>query len=138
MTDLPDIALSIRQPWAWAILHAGKDIENRSWSTSFRGPVAIHAGKGMTKGEYNEFNYVFMRMAGAQDQAWLDKWHGVTPAPYKLDRGGIVGVAEITGCVNRSASPWFFGTWGFVIANARPVEFIPCTGKLGFFRWRNQ
>ena len=26
-------ALSIRQPWAWAILHAGKDIENRDWRT---------------------------------------------------------------------------------------------------------
>ena len=37
-------ALSIRQPWAWAILHAGKDIENRSWRTAFRGEVLIHAG----------------------------------------------------------------------------------------------
>lgn len=30
-SDLPPLALSIRQPWAWAILCAGKDIENRSW-----------------------------------------------------------------------------------------------------------
>ena len=27
-----DIALSIRAPWAWAIFHAGKDIENRTWA----------------------------------------------------------------------------------------------------------
>lgn len=33
------IALSIRQPWAWHILHSGKDIENRDWPTKFRGRV---------------------------------------------------------------------------------------------------
>lgn len=29
MENLPDLALSVRQPWAWAIIHAGKDVENR-------------------------------------------------------------------------------------------------------------
>jgi hypothetical protein len=45
-------ALSIRQPWAWLILHAGKDIENRDWPTRFRGRFLIHAAKGMTRDEY--------------------------------------------------------------------------------------
>lgn len=31
MADIPHLALSVRQPWAWAIIHAGKDIENRTW-----------------------------------------------------------------------------------------------------------
>ena len=35
--------LSVRQPWAWAIIHGGKDVENRNWYTSFRGTLAIHA-----------------------------------------------------------------------------------------------
>src|ERR1017187_9047245 len=35
--------LSIRQPWAHAILHLGKDVENRSWSTPYRGSILIHA-----------------------------------------------------------------------------------------------
>src|SRR3990167_9411398 len=48
----PMKALSIRQPWAWLILHAGKDIENRGWPTSFRGRFLIHASKGMTRAEY--------------------------------------------------------------------------------------
>ena len=29
-------ALSIRPPWAWAILHAAKDVENRTWKTNIR------------------------------------------------------------------------------------------------------
>jgi hypothetical protein len=40
-------ALSVRQPWAWAIIHAGKDIENWTWRTHYRGEVAIHASSKM-------------------------------------------------------------------------------------------
>lgn len=47
-------ALSIRQPWAWLIVNGFKDIENRSWHTKYRGPVLIHASKGLTRKEYDE------------------------------------------------------------------------------------
>ena len=43
MTALPRLALSIRQPWAWAIINAGKDIEYRQWRTSHRGLFCIRA-----------------------------------------------------------------------------------------------
>lgn len=38
--------LTVRQPWAWAIIHGGKDVENRvrNLAGDYRGPVAIHAG----------------------------------------------------------------------------------------------
>jgi len=35
--------LSICQPWAHAIVFMTKRIENRSWSTPYRGPLLIHA-----------------------------------------------------------------------------------------------
>ena len=38
-------ALSLRQPWPWAILTLGKDVENRTWKTNFRGRVMLHASK---------------------------------------------------------------------------------------------
>lgn len=41
-TDLR--ALSIRQPWAEAILTGAKQIENRTWSTSYRGLLVLHTG----------------------------------------------------------------------------------------------
>lgn len=47
-------ALSIRQPWAWLIVHGGKDIENRSWHTKFRGRFLVHAAKGMTSNEFTQ------------------------------------------------------------------------------------
>lgn len=44
--NLPPMSyLSVRQPWAHAIVTGIKPIENRSWKTSFRGPLLIHAGK---------------------------------------------------------------------------------------------
>lgn len=38
-------ALSLWRPWPWLILHAGKDVENRTWSTRYRGLLVLHAGK---------------------------------------------------------------------------------------------
>lgn len=135
MVDLPRMALSIRQPWAWAIVHAGKDIENRDWPTRFRGPVCIHAAKTMTRNEYDAANQVIQRAVGRVDQVWLDRWLGVTAAPARLVFGGIIGTAEIVDCVDASDSPWFFGRYGFVLRNAQPVGFIPVKGALGFFDW---
>jgi hypothetical protein len=37
-------ALTVQQPWAWAIIHGGKDVENRTQAWKYRGPLAIHAG----------------------------------------------------------------------------------------------
>jgi hypothetical protein len=48
--------------------------------------------------------------------------------------GGIVGQAELVGCVTESSSRWFCGPYGFVIRDARPLPFKPCRGALGFFK----
>lgn len=60
------------------------------------------------------------------------------PEPADLPKGGIVGTARIVDCVAQHASPWFFGRWGLVLADARPVKLIPVKGCLGFFDWRDQ
>ena len=53
-----------------------------------------------------------------------------------LARGGIVGQATILDCVDHHSSEWFTGLYGFVMADAKPVPFIPCRGSLGFFEVR--
>jgi hypothetical protein len=123
-------ALSIRQPWAWAIIHAGKDIENRSWATSYRGPVLIHAAKGMTRREYENFLDV---LRDSSPLTCAINVAGGLPAYKDLLRGGIVGKAHIVDCVGRHSSPWFFGRFGFVLADMEPMPFTPLRGALGFF-----
>ncbi len=43
------MALSIRPAWAWAIIHGGKDVENRSTRTSFRGRFLVHASLALKR-----------------------------------------------------------------------------------------
>lgn len=118
-------ALSIRQPWAWAILHAGKDIENRDWPTKFRGTVAVHAAKGMTNDEY-QLAREFMIDAGV---AAPD-----IPLAHAIRRGAIIGLVDIIDCVDESDSLWFCGHYGFILANPRPLPTpIPCSGTLNFW-----
>ena len=121
-------ALSIRAPWWWIILHGGKDIENRDWKTNYRGTVLIHASKWWSLRAVAE---------DAEDASKLSAKKTGAKTTYRQmrDAGGcIVGRAEIVDCVNESDSPWFFGKFGFVLAN--PVAFvepIPCKGALSFF-----
>jgi hypothetical protein len=128
LQDIPSRALSVRQPWAWAIVHAGKDVENRSWQAvnhglAVRGRIAIHAAKGMTKYEYDDARE-FMAKIGVE-----------CPPAKDLMRGGIIGAATVVDVVSDSASNWFFGPRGLVLADAKPCDFIPSVGALGYFKW---
>ena len=127
--ELPRLALSVRQPWAWAIIYAGKDIENRSWQAvnhglRQRGRIAIHAAKGMTRDEYEDTD------------AFLTRLGHVCPAPQLLLRGGIIGSVEVVDVVSESDSPWFFGPRGLVLRDPRPCNFVPAVGQLGYFEWK--
>lgn len=108
--------ISIRQPWAALIVHGFKPIENRSRRANYRGPIAIHAG-------------LFRPPAALL--AEIEKHFRVKIPP--LQYGGVIGTAEIVDCVTQSRSKWFWGPFGFVLRNAKPVPFIPCQGALGFF-----
>lgn len=150
MTDLstlPARALSIRQPWAWAILNAGKDIENRSRRFHYRGPICIHASLKMTSIDISSFLWTTNDVAAWHRQKPVSTREAkveppsvddLCPPSYDaLDRGGIIGTAEIVDCIETSDSPWFFGPYGLVLRNVQPVPFIPVKGALGLFRWRN-
>lgn len=128
---IPELALSVRQPWAWAIVAGFKDIENRTLASVRTGRLdrlgryAVHAAKGMTRAEYLD-GFLMMRDIGI-----------MCPPPGALVRGAIVGAVDIVGCVKHSTSPWFFGPRGLMLYNAvRLGAPIPCVGALGFFKWQ--
>lgn len=134
MTDLPKIAISVRQPWAWAIFN-GKDVENRSRFAIERGGmsalvgkrIAIHASKGMTRDEYFDAFDTIRRIVGR------------VPDPDKLTRGGIIGSVIVGGIVKNerdALSPWFFGPWALRLVDPIPCEFVGAVGFLGAFEWR--
>ena len=131
LTPATNVALSIRQPWAWLILNAGKDVENRDWSTIYRGPVLIHASKTMTKADYESCQLFLSAIAG---EICFDPGLAFpTFEELRAQTGGIVGQVDITDCVNESKSPWFCGEFGFVLANPKPLPLTPYKGMLKFF-----
>jgi hypothetical protein len=124
-------ALSVRAPWWWFILHAGKDIENRDWFTRFRGTIYIHASKtSVWRDTIDDIDAALSCCGRHRKEVAL----ALSFEQLEKGRGCLVGTVEVVDCVTRSDSPWFFGKYGFVLAN--PVAFdrpIPCKGALGFF-----
>ena len=110
--------LSIRQPWAWLIVHGHKPVENRTWPTSHRGDLLIHAGKVFDAEGLQSVLHVFPHM------------RAMLPAHYDL--GGIVGQAQLVACVQTHHSRWFVGPHGFVMHDARPLPFVPLRGEWGW------
>lgn len=145
--------LTVRQPWAWAIIHGGKDVENRSRNIAgdYRGPVAIHAGLAKFDEEGGGYPEV-MRAIHSELLGWrasdADLWEvadDVDPEDARFVYGAILGVVDLVGvhhedgpeCLGR-APGWHCSEWGeeyrwhLQLANPRPlVEPIPFRGALG-------
>lgn len=124
-------ALSIQQPWAWAILYLGKRVENRTWYTNFRGPIYLHAGKKLDLDGMDSLEPDIREALRDAEES------GETLG--KIYCGYLVGTARITDCVRPDAvdgpgSGWANGPWCFLLddVEALPVP-IPCKGALGFF-----
>lgn len=117
-------ALSVRQPWAHAIVHSGKDVENRSRRLGHRGWTLIHASACMTDEDLRDATR-FMRSAGLP-----------VPAEADLQFGGVVGIARIIGCECASPSPWWMGPFGLIIDRAHPLPFTRCKGTVAPLFWK--
>ena len=119
----PIPALSIRQPWAWLVLKGYKPLENLNNLKNFRGTFLIHAGMKWDRTWFIN-----------QNDKLRDLLAGIPmPIKNKMNYGGIIGYATITGFIEKSDSPWFVGKYGLLIKNPKQLPFTPCKGKLSFF-----
>lgn len=130
MSGIP--ALSIMQPWCWLIAVGLKRVENRSWNCTSRRPILLHAGMKLDREAHES-------MMSGRHPVTGERWHGaahyqIADAEDLVHRGGIIGTAEIRGCVTDSDDPFFVGPFGIIIAGARELRFQPCKGALGFFK----
>lgn len=119
-------ALSIRQPWASLIIDGPKRIENRTWKTTRRGWVLVHAS--LTDDHWNAFQFCQMRSL-LHTPTVADILRSSPPKP----QSGIIGAMRIDDCVETETSPWFTGPWGFVIGAVVKLPFLPVRGAQGFF-----
>ena len=113
-------ALVIRQPWAWAIIEGHKTIENRSWTTRYRGPLAVIAGSSKAS-----------LLNGREFIEWL----GIL-VPASLPMGCILGVVNLVDIIrpSQSADAFSEGPWCWVLESPVKLERpVPYKGRLGLF-----
>lgn len=138
-------AISLWQPYASLVAHGLKRIETRSWSTSYRGPVLIHAAR---RYEVDVYHTLWQRFPEVRD-AWL----GEPP------RGALVAVARLADVrpmawggrprpadalviddqtrLERAVGDWQPGRYGWVLEDVRPLDRpIPCLGAQGLWEVR--
>ena len=132
--------ISIRQPWAHAIIHGVqrqhqrifKDIENRTQRFKLRGPLYIHAcGRPWEDANGNHIKNEF--------------WHrfGATFPITQLQFGMIIGRVDVVDCTQDTESMWYEGkevngrkNYGLVLSNPVALdEPIPVRGKLGLWSY---
>lgn len=98
--------ITVRQPFASAIFLAGKDVENRSWPTNYRGRLWIHAATKL----YPRSKLVGTKWIGALMK--LSREH-----PWdELPRGCIIGHVYLYDVIEPGARQRFhqrsWGAWG--------------------------
>jgi hypothetical protein len=117
-------ALSVCQPWAWAIVHGIKTIENRWRRTHYRGPLVIHASRSRRycRGDYSQL------LPG------LPGWD-------ELDYGALVGVVELVDCVplaEAEGEPFAVGPWCWIVRRPRRIQRVPFKGQVSLFNVPDQ
>lgn len=121
-------ALSIKQPWAWAICNLPdpfkKGFENRTWNTKYRGEFLVHTSKRFDVNGY-------IRMCKYLKELG---YSGTIPTKEEFVYGSFIGKTELIDVVEQSSDIWFEGTYGFKLENTVAFkEHIPHKGQLNFF-----
>lgn len=119
-------ALTLVQPWAYAITDRGKRVENRGWAP--RGhyhmlELALHAGRRYDRSRF-----------GRRLEHELE-----LPVGAMMPHGAVVGVCRLV-CVVRSRDQvepeqrrWWVGPCGWILDSVRKIEPVTCVGHLGLW-----
>lgn len=145
-------ALSLTQPWATLVAIGAKRIETRSWSTPWRGLIAIHAAKGLSSVGGHD-GLIDLCLNEPFRSALVRGGAGLITPGGDLPLGAIVAVAKLadvrsTGPVDGRPVSWIcdlseqelaFGDYfprrfGWFLEDIQALpEPIPCRGALGLW-----
>lgn len=121
-------AITLHQPWASLIANGSKQYETRSWSTIYRGSIAIHAGK-----KQDGSNLKLLELAEVNDIS-------------ELPAGAVIAIAQLTDCIlmtekfiaaqsetERACGDWTPGRYAWKLENVRTIEPVEIAGKQGLW-----
>ena len=143
--------LSVRQPWAWAIAHGRKDVENRSWPTQWHGRLAVHASARWDEDGAYSRQVIKALLEHGQPERHFDpplRVEGYQPGgvpaalladPRRFVPGAVIAVARLvdvcTAMQGCNCGPWAVeGQCHWRLASVQPLaEPVPCKGRLGLW-----
>jgi hypothetical protein len=117
-------AVSIRQPWAWAIARGHRPVTNQDVPTAYRGPMLVHAS---------------MRVDLSSCHSPLIRSAGWDPADPLATLGAVIAVAELTGVCSPGevceCGPWAEeGSHHWRISGVRALPRpVVALGRLGLW-----
>jgi hypothetical protein len=123
-------AISVRQPWAWAIARGHKPVLNRAADTGYRGPIAVYASFRVDLESFED-DVIRRTARGAWD-----------PADPAAAIGGIVAVISLAGVCSAAvaAGPCGCGEWAspgayhWQLADPRPLPWaVLAVGQPGLW-----
>ena len=122
--------ISIKEPFATLIVKKHKNIETRSWKTSYRGEIYIHASKTIMKDKISENAYKYV-------------------SENQLHTSEIIGKANLVDCIEmteefiktinvkeKSLGIYEVGRYAWVLDNIEEIEPIKAKGKLNIWEYK--
>jgi hypothetical protein len=139
-------AITLTNPWATLVAIGAKRIETRSWKTSYRGPLAIHAAKGFPK-EARRFTlepvvYEAIQKLGYHARGWFQAY----------PTGSVIATCRLIDCVPTEAVAVLYpelwspqeqafgnydaGRWAWILGGVQCFEQpMPAKGALSLWEW---
>ena len=123
--------LTIWEPWASLIALGVKRVENRGWSTAYRGPLLIHAGKRWKRAEVEE------TLAELVELGMLTEQQVPSLVSLQANLGKVIARTEIVGCRAVGVDdpdPWAMAG-GFALELGEVIRLVPfdLKGMQGMF-----
>ncbi len=116
-------ALTLWQPWATLVVHGYKTIETRSWSTNYRGPIAIHAAQRWDQ-ELKEL---------CLSEPFRSCLKEINPyRPFNLRLGGIIGTVGLYHILDTG---WVFGDKEKIFVDHTKYDEVFGDYSEGRFAW---
>ncbi|MDO9179128.1 MAG: ASCH domain-containing protein [Agitococcus sp.] len=118
------------QPWAWLFINGILRIDDRTWSTAYRGRLWIHASKKVHEPFYAE-------LKKNQELA--------LPPLTQLEQGGLIGYTDLTACLAPGEGDYPLGLrahggpgghYGLMLEHPVKTPFEPIRGLPGIFKVR--
>jgi hypothetical protein len=148
-------AITILQPWASLIPKGLKHIETRSWSTRYRGLIAIHAGK-----QWTTDLRALTRREPFFSAIWNEEQRNMLSHEREktLPLGCVIATAYLTHCLEINESQVYYleqdlkegrnkeilfgdytlGRFAWILNDIRPVKPVPAKGQQRLWEWEGK